>query len=292
MQFRITQSQTPGLLAFNYDELKTEIARRVEHYKTLVYSEGEAKNAKADKSQLNALKKSLNDERIRLEKEWMSGFQDFKSKVNEIITIIDEPIAIIDKQLDEFEKIRRKKKTEEIEAWFEEFKKSNSVPEIIEQISDIWNEKWMNATFTMKQIEAEVKERLAGIQNDINVINGLASCSFEAMEAYKDGLDLRKALAEAQRQSELQAKKEAAKITADMVRGSQTAQEAENLSFDVPTENESSKVEKPENGAQRVTGTVKTWWVDFRVCLTAAQAHELKAFFEERNIPYEAKKEN
>lgn len=282
MQFRITQSQTPGLLAFNYDELKTEIARRVEHYKTLVYSEGEAKAAKADKSQLNALKKSLNNERIRLEKEWMSGFQDFKNKVNEIISILDEPIEIIDKQLDEFEKARRKKKTEEIEAWFEEYKQSNPVPDIIEQISDIWNEKWMNATFTMKQIEAEVNERLAGIQNDINVINGLASCSFEAMEAYKDGLDLRKALAEAQRQSELQAKKEAAKITADMVRGSQTAQEAENLSFDVPAENE----------PQGATGTVKTWWVDFRVCLTAAQAHELKAFFEERNIPYEAKKED
>lgn len=288
MQFRITQSQTPGLLAFNYDELKMEIARRVEHYKTLVYSEGEAKNAKADKSQLNALKKSLNNERIRLEKEWMSGFQDFKNKVNEIISILDEPIEIIDKQLDEFEKARRKKKIEEIEAWFEEYKQSNPVPKIIEQISDIWNEKWMNATFTMKQIEAEVKERLAGIQNDIDVINGLALCSFEAMEAYKDGLDLRKALAEAQRQSELQAKKEAAKITADLVRGGQTAQNAENLSFDVPAENEPAKPEKAENAPQSATESPKMWWVAFRAHLTAPQAHKLKAFFEAEGIEYEA----
>lgn len=277
-----------GSIDANFEEIKAELAERVEHYKSLAYSEDSARECKADHAKLKAMYNALDDERKRRKKEYMEPFEIFEGKIKELQGVINEPLKIIDTQLDAFEKTRRQKKLADVEAWWEDYKTSNPVPAIIQSITDIWNEKWMNATFTMKQIEAEVKERLAGIQNDIDVINGLALCSFEAMEAYKDGLDLRKALAEAQRQSELQAKKEAAKITAALVRGGQTAQNAENLTFEVKADTLSPEAKKAENELQSATESPKMWWVAFRAHLTAPQAHKLKAFFEAEGIEYEA----
>ena len=113
MEFKVNEYQLPAELTFNYEELKQGLTEKVEMYKTLVYSEEQIKEAKADRASLNKLKSALNDERIRLEKEYMKPFNDFKSKVAEIIKIIDEPIAMIDTQVKGYEE---KKKAEKLEA--------------------------------------------------------------------------------------------------------------------------------------------------------------------------------
>ena len=51
--------------------MKQELTEKVSMYETLVYTDDQIKEAKADKAQLNKLKKALNDERIRIEKEYM-----------------------------------------------------------------------------------------------------------------------------------------------------------------------------------------------------------------------------
>ena len=71
MELKINQIAIPERPSFNYEELKQEIAKKSEVYASLVYNENEIKAAKADRSNLNKLKKALNDERIRREKEYM-----------------------------------------------------------------------------------------------------------------------------------------------------------------------------------------------------------------------------
>ena len=103
MEFKVNEYQLPDKLTFNYEELKQELTEKVNEYKTLIYSDEQIKEAKADRASLNKLKTALNDERIRREKEYMQPFNEFKSKVAEIIKIIDEPIALIDAQVKGYE---------------------------------------------------------------------------------------------------------------------------------------------------------------------------------------------
>lgn len=93
MELKMNDYQLPEKISFNFDELKQELTEKVSMYETLVYTDDQIKEAKADKAQLNKLKKALNDERIRLEKEYMQPFNSFKSQVNEIVSIIDKPVA-------------------------------------------------------------------------------------------------------------------------------------------------------------------------------------------------------
>ena len=259
-----------GSIDANFEEIKAELAERVEHYKSLAYSEDSARECKADHAKLKAMYNALDDERKRRKKEYMEPFEIFEGKIKELQAIIGKPLAVIDKQLDAFEKVRKGKKQADVEKWWaEDFAPNNEVPAIIQSITDIWDERWMNVTYSMKQIEKDVADRLAAIAADIETINSLPEYSFEAMEIYKDGLDLRKALAEGKRLADIQVRKEAAKITADLVRGGQTAQNAENLTFEVKADTLSPETKKPENEPQRATESPKMWWVAFRAHLTA-----------------------
>ena len=67
MELKVNEVQIPDAISFNYDELKQELAEKVSMYETMVYTEEQIKEAKADKASLNKLKKALNDERIKRE---------------------------------------------------------------------------------------------------------------------------------------------------------------------------------------------------------------------------------
>ena len=103
MELIINEVAIPEQITFNYEELKAELTDKVKTYETLVYSDEQIKEAKADKAALNKLKKALNDERIRREKEYMQPFNSFKAQINEIIGIIDRPLAVIDAQVKSYE---------------------------------------------------------------------------------------------------------------------------------------------------------------------------------------------
>ena len=114
MELKVNEYQLPEQILFNYEELKAELTEKVQHYETLVYTDDQIKEAKADRATLNKLKKALSDERIRREREYMQPFNEFKSRINEIISIIDKPVAVIDKQIKEYEDTKKQEKLEEI----------------------------------------------------------------------------------------------------------------------------------------------------------------------------------
>ena len=110
MELKIMPYEQPAAIKFNFEELKTELEERVKVYEKMVYDETQIQQAKADRADLNKLKKALNDERIRREKDYMVPFNEFKAQINEIIAIIDKPVAIIDKQVKEFEEKEKQEK--------------------------------------------------------------------------------------------------------------------------------------------------------------------------------------
>ena len=176
MELKVNEVSIPDQITFNYEELKKELIEKVETYEMMVYTDDQIKEAKADKANLNKLKKALNDERIRREKEYMKPFNGFKAQVNEIIAIIDKPIAVIDKQVKEYEEKQKQEKSEQIYEYIQGcgFYAWDVDPALI------FNQKWLNATYSMKQIQTEIDERMKQIDSEMSVIDSLEDFKFEA----------------------------------------------------------------------------------------------------------------
>lgn len=275
----------PEAVSFNYEELKTELQAKVSMYETLQYTDTQIQDAKKDKATLNKLKKALNDERIRLQKEYMIPFYDFKAKIDELISIIDTPVALIDKQVKEYEDVKKQEKKMEIHAHFDKM----AFPAWV-TFEMIFDEKWLNSTVSMKSIQTEIDEICTKIEQDLATLENLPEFGFEAKEVYKTTLDLQKAIQEGQRLAEIQKrKKEAEEEQARRKAEQEFAQhmnppveESEQLPFVVDRSND--VVENPTLLKQEEKRT----WIGFKANLTTEDALALREFFETRKIEYEA----
>lgn len=290
MQLKVNEVEIPKKIDFNYSELKQELTEKVQMYETLVYTDDQIKQAKTDKANLNKLKKALNDERIRREREYMAPFNEFKAQINEIIGIIDKPIAIIDKQVKEAEEQKKLEKAHAIEELFKEMTK----PEWV-KLNAIYNSKWLNATSSMKSIREEIESRLEQINNDLATLSNLPEFGFEATEVYKVTLDINKAVNEGKRLAEIQKRKEEqerlkAEAEARAKEEAAARAKAEAQEEKPKTEEIGSKVEENVEieGDKTTDGINNTQWVSFSARLTIAQARELKEFFDSRNIEFKA----
>lgn len=276
MEFKINEYQLPAELTFNYDELKQELTEKVEMYKTLVYSDDQIKEAKADRASLNKLKSALNDERLRLEKEYMKPFNNFKSQVAEIIKIIDEPIGVIDTQVKSYEEKKKAEKLELVKQLWEETEKPDGLPFDI-----VFEEKMLNASYNMSHVKQKFADDIKRFERDIETLSNLPEFSFEAIEVYKKSFDINKAIYEAQNMSRIaKAKAEAEAKKAEYER-TQAAKLAEQMAVNENTTN--SKVEQVEEKA-----APKKTWVRLAAFMTLEEAHELKQFFDDRCIDYKA----
>ena len=293
MELKMNKYQLPEKVSFNYEELKSAIQEKVSQYETLIYSDQQIKEAKADKAQLNKLKKALNDERIRLQKEYMIPFNEFKTKIDELIRIIDNPVALIDKQIKEADEQKKAEKLEQIQKYWSSVV-SPDHPLKFERVMDL---KWLNATVSMKSIQESINSILAKYAEDVATLQKLPEYDFEAIEVYKTTLDLGKALNEAHRLSEVakqkaEAKKLEAERKAEQERKNAEAEEALKEAVNNISEAAKQAGMAIVEGANKILEEFKTEplreAICFRAYLTVEDSKALKAFFESRNIPFEA----
>ncbi len=289
MELRVNEVTIPEKISFNYEELKAELTEKVAFYETLVYTDDQVKDAKADRATLNKLKKTLNDERIRREKEYMQPFNEFKAQVNEIIGIIDKPIAVIDKQVKEFEDHKKANKQNAIEELFAGMGFQSFVT-----LEKIWDPKWLNASTSMKSIEEQMRSRMYQIGDDVLTLHNLPEFGFEATEVYKQTLDINKAIKEAQRMAEItkaKAEAEAKKKAAEEARKAEEERKAKEIKEEqtviAPAEPNEQAV-TPSEPVQSADSTPERMLVRFEVLLTTEDAYALKEFFKSRNIEFKA----
>ena len=201
MDIKINQFQLPSAITANWDEIKAEITAKLSDYSLMTYTEDEISRAKSDRAYLNRMKKAINDERIRLEREYLKPFEDFKAKSKEVMALIDEPIAEIDKQLRNYEEKRKAAKQVEIGSLFV----CAQFPSWV-RLNMIQSEKWLNASYKLSDIKDELEFKKAMIEGDLKTLSEL-SYAFEATEEYKRTLNLNLAISEGQRLSELAKRK-------------------------------------------------------------------------------------
>lgn len=269
MELRMNPMHLPEPLSFNYDELKEMLVSKVAAYEAAIYAPEQMTAAKADRAALNRLKKALNDERLKQEQAYMAPFNEFKQQVNDLIRIIDGPVAAIDKQVKAYEERKREEKRQQIEKFFKERDFSAAV-----KLEQFFNPKWLNASYSMETIKEDITLRMEQARKDLEVIHALPEYAFEAEVVYLSSLDLAKAVSEAHRRSD-EAKKKA-EWEAEKQRRKAEA-EVQQLA---PAPVTLAPAEQP--------AAPRKQWVSFKACMTIDDAKALKAFFQSRGIEFEA----
>jgi hypothetical protein len=271
MELKMTPFSIPEAPSFNYDELKTAVAEKAALYETVVYTDDQVKTAKEDRANLNRLKKALNDERLRQEREYMQPFNAFKAQINEIIAIIDKPIAVIDKQVKAFEEQQKEAKFAQIE----DFWNSCELPAPV-KLLQIMDSKWLNASVPMKTIQEAITARLEQMASDLSAIRQLPAYAFEAEQTYLASFDLARAIKEAHRLQEMAERKAAHEAEVQRRIAEQQA----------ATVSKNETVE-PAPVAE-VSSEPAREWIAFQAYLTHEEAKALGNYMKTNGIKYKA----
>ena len=148
---------------------------------------------------MNKFVQALEAKRKEVKKQCLAPYESFEKQMKEIIAIVNEPIKMIDQQVKGYDEQKKAEKLNQIQAYW------NNVtsPEHPLTLKRVMNPKWLNATTSMKSIQDEINGILAQYAEDIATLQNLPEYGFEAIEAYKVSLDLRSAMNEAHRLSEM-----------------------------------------------------------------------------------------
>lgn len=290
MELRVNEVAIPEeIKVLNFEELKAGLEDKAEYYGSLLYTDEQIKDAKADRAMLNKFKNTVNSERIKKEKEYMNPFNQFKSQINELIAIVDKPIAVIDERIAAYNDEQKAQKKKAIEELFASMGFQSFVT-----LEKIWDPKWLNASTSMKSIEEQMRSRMYQIGDDVLTLHNLPEFGFEATEVYKQTLDINKAIKEAQRMAEIakaKAEAEAKKKAAEEARKAEEERKAKEIKEEqtviAPAEPNEQAV-TPSEPVQSADSTPERMLVRFEVLLTTEDAYALKEFFKSRNIEFKA----
>ena len=194
------ETALPAVIDWNHEQLKKELAERLEHYNGLVVTEDAIKEAKADRAKLNKLRTAFDEKRKDVKKACLSPYEDFEKKVKEVVAMIDKPIAAIGTQVKAFEEARRQEKYAAIQSFYEE-----SIGDLngLLPLERIIPAKWANAGEKLESITQAISESIFKVRNDVGVIRAMR-LDFEqnVLDVYFRTLDMSAALAEKTRMEE------------------------------------------------------------------------------------------
>lgn len=194
-ELQIVVNQQQGKITTNFDKVKEVLTEQMEVYKSLEVTEDNKTERKKDIATLRKMVKAVNSKRIEAKKECLKPYEVFEKQASELVDIINQPIGILDSQVKEFEDRQRKEKTADINKYFDET--IVSYTELIDEIGliTIYDNKWENATTSMKSVKEEIKAKLDKIQADITLIKSMPSDKTdEALRLYWGDLDVTKAI--------------------------------------------------------------------------------------------------
>lgn len=268
MEFKVIE-KVPGKLVINYEELKAALSVELEKYKGLVVTENQITEAKSTRAKLNKVKAAIEDRRKELKKEYLKPYEIVEKQAKELVNMIDEASSNIANQIKEFEeKEKEAKKIEIANLWVK--LGYNKIT-----VDKIWNEKWLNKTFTLSKIKEEMQAQIDDIEGDLNAIKEL--CGEDKQKCltlqskYLRTLDFQQVL------SEYNAETEAAK----KIIAEEKAVKAEQEPITVVSEEPQEEVEVQTEVQEAI------YEIKFAVIGTEKQIKALSQFMFDNNIKFE-----
>ncbi len=260
-------------IKWNNEELKKEVAQKLEYYKNIVYDETEIKEAKKDLARLKKFVEALENKRKEIKKQCLALYEEFEKEEKEIVAMFSATTSSIDSQIKNFEQARKDKKLDEIKGLFV----SAEFPKWV-SFEQIFDERWLNVSVSIKNIETQINNTRKQIEKDLEMLRALPDFAFEAEQIYKRTFNVQKAITEAKTAYELQKAKE--KYEAEQKQALEEQKNQIKQPEPVPTfidEQPATVHEEPKRA-----------WLSFKANLTVDDALALKEFFNSRNIEFQS----
>lgn len=297
-ELKLQITQTPGIIECNFEELKKELVDHLEIYENMPVSLENKAERKKDLAMLRKVKKAVSDRRSEVKKQWLEPYNVFDMQVRELLGLIDRPVAVIDDQIRELESRERMKKLEEIKTLFGDMAADYTDWLTLEMIFD---EKWLNATTSMKKVKEELTGKISEIRNALTMLNmSVSEVKEEAVERYKSDLNLQSAMMyinqyEAQRARILEAERKQREREEEQRREREMERARQEARAQVAREQqvkEEVRKEVMDNIAQPITDdVVKNAKVTamYTISATDEQIAELEMAMDSLGITYERK---
>jgi hypothetical protein len=276
--YKPTETEFLQEIQFNHEEIKKELAVRLEKYNGLVYTEENIKDAKADRANLNKFKDAIEGKRKEIKKQCLKPYEEFESKIKEITAMIDKPILAIDSQVKAYEQIKKDEKLAAIKQFYAD--KVMDLEELV-PFSRIYKEKWLNVTYKEADIQKEITDLFIKVEADLKVIDELETpYKLQIKDTYLKDYDLTAALQEKKRLED-----QAAKLAEYEKQQKAKHEAAAEITPDVsePVKKEAPAQEAPHVGPEPPK---KMFEVDFRVTGTADELNALKKFMIDNGIKF------
>ncbi len=221
MELKIISPSPEGFvkeILWNADEISAELEKKVGYYKALVYTETQVAEAKKDRATLNKFIAALKAKDKEIKDLCLAPYDEFHKRMLQIIAQVEEPAALIDRQVKDFEEEQKRKKREDIEDLF---KQKGFQPWVT--LDRIWDPKWLNKTCSMKQIDEAFNKIMYQIGEDIFLLNKQGEGTQAALSEYKRSMNVREAIKAAENYLEVKRAEESIKASAATVIGMEAA---------------------------------------------------------------------
>lgn len=156
-------------ITVNYEQLKKALGQRLENYKNMTYSEDEIDIAKKDRANLNKLDSAIKGKITEIRKELLDPFTVAEKELKELSSMVKDTSILIDNQVKNFETKEQEEKREQIKRVFEAY--IGDLKDLV-LFDTIFNPRWLNKTYTMKKIEADINHLIVKAHDDMGVIDG------------------------------------------------------------------------------------------------------------------------
>ena len=183
-----------GEIQQNLKEVADSVRKYCDDFKGVVVTEDTVADGKQMLANIRKEKKYLDDQRKEIKKAWNAPYLEFEKQVKEVTALYDEPINMINGQIQELEEQRRAKKRETINEIWETAK----IPDELQgwfSLSELYNPRWENATFKESAIEAEIADRIAMLKMSYDTVKSLHHPYEEdGLKVLKESKDLQSAM--------------------------------------------------------------------------------------------------
>lgn len=256
-------------IQWNKEEFLASVQIIADEYRGLTYTDDQIKIAKSDRAKLNAAKKRISDRRIEVKKAIMAPYDQFEAEVKEGVAKIDEVINMIDAQIREYEESKKRDKRKTLEEFFSLTAKDLDWL----AFGDVFEERYLNATSSVKSCIAEIKDKIDKARENMEAVEKLdPEYRVYARDVFVRTKDIGAAMQEVARMQELkrQEEEESAKRA-----------EAERLAEEERTRKESETADKSEDRTEAVDNKKEDWTIKSS---NEQEKQEHGSLFEPQNV--------
>lgn len=182
--------QRAGAVTCDFEGIKNSIEAQMKQYDGVVFTEETKADAKKTVANIRKDKKEFLDRVKEAKAIYMKPWDAFYEKATEVANLFDKPVNYINEQIEAFEESRKKEKIEKIKEIFGEMVFESEILEYL-PLSKVYSDKWLNATYTEKQIKEDIMTAKMNVKTGITTIMSFESdVQAKALATFKETLNL------------------------------------------------------------------------------------------------------